>query len=667
MAKRFSNINLETVSDLIFCFPFRYEDYGKVISINDLSVEQTATILGTVDLISNRRSARKRKMLTEAIVSDVSGSVKIVWFNQPWIGKSLRQGDKLYISGKVTGDMFNVYFNSPMYEKYSSNFSPMGIIPVYSSTEGLSQKQIRTVIKSAIHLIDSIEEFLPVEIIKRENLMGLSQALNAVHFPKDMISLEKARRRLAFDELFLVQLWSQALKRENASQKAIAQKFFEAETKEFIAKLKFELTLDQKRSAWEIMKDMMRPTPMNRLLNGDVGSGKTVVAALGIYQNYLNGAQSAIMVPTEILAMQHYKNLHNLFAGTELKIGLMTRTQKLFKGEKISKNKFIEKCKSGEIDLIVGTHALIQDGVEFAKLGLAIVDEQHRFGVEQRHKLIKRGEEARRPHFLSLTATPIPRSLALVVYGDLDLSLIKQMPKGRKKILTKIVPPDKRGEAYKFIDSQIKLGRQIFVICPLIDPSDKLGVRSVTEEFEKLDKFIFPHLSVGLLHGRLKSEEKEEVMSKFAGGELKILVSTSVVEVGVDVPNASIIMIEGAERFGLAQLHQFRGRVGRAEFQSFCFLFSDSDDMKSIQRLKYLEQCHDGFELAQRDLELRGSGAIHGQEQSGFAEFQIADINDLEQIKKAKEIAEELAVEGLERYLALLKKLEDYKFTYHRE
>lgn len=665
MAKRFANINLETVLDLIFCYPFRYEDYSRIIKISDLKEGETATIVASIDLISNRRSVRKRKIMTEAIVSDDSGSVKIIWFNQPWIGKSLRQGDKLYISGKVTGDMFNVYFNSPMYEKYSSNFIPMGIVPIYSSTEGLSQKQIRSVIKLAIHLVEQIEDFLPHEIQTRENLISLSSALRIIHFPNDMKELEKARTRLSFDELFLVQLWSQVIKQENASQKSYPMDFFEAKIKEFVSNLKFELTLDQKRSAWEIMKDMMRLYPMNRLLNGDVGSGKTVVAALGIYQSYLNGLQSVIMVPTEILAFQHYRNLQNLFLGTDIKIGLLTRTQKLFNGEKISKNKFIEKCQAGEIDLIVGTHALIQDGVEFSKLGLAIVDEQHRFGVEQRHKLIKRGESS--PHFLSLTATPIPRSLSLIVYGDLDLSLIKQMPKGRKKIITKLVPPEKRNDAYKFIDEQIKKGRQVFVICPLIDPSDKLGVRSVTEEFEKLDKLVFPHLSVGLLHGRLKSEEKEAVMKKFSDGDLKLLVSTSVVEVGVDIPNASIMMIEGAERFGLAQLHQFRGRVGRGDFQSFCFLFSDSEDMKSFQRLRYLEECSDGFELANRDLELRGSGSVYGYQQSGFAEFQIADINNLEQIKKAKNIAEELVGKGLENYPALTRKLENYKFTYHLE
>ncbi|MFA6918634.1 MAG: ATP-dependent DNA helicase RecG [Patescibacteria group bacterium] len=665
LAKRFANINLETVLDLIFCYPFRYEDYSRIIKISDLKEGETATIVASIDLISNRRSVRKRKIMTEAIVSDDSGSVKIIWFNQPWIGKSLRQGDKLYISGKVTGDMFNVYFNSPMYEKYSSNFIPMGIVPIYSSTEGLSQKQIRSVIKLAIHLVEQIEDFLPHEIQTRENLISLSSALRIIHFPNDMKELEKARTRLSFDELFLVQLWSQVIKQENASQKSYPMDFFEAKIKEFVSNLKFELTLDQKRSAWEIMKDMMRLYPMNRLLNGDVGSGKTVVAALGIYQSYLNGLQSVIMVPTEILAFQHYRNLQNLFLGTDIKIGLLTRTQKLFNGEKISKNKFIEKCQAGEIDLIVGTHALIQDGVEFSKLGLAIVDEQHRFGVEQRHKLIKRGESS--PHFLSLTATPIPRSLSLIVYGDLDLSLIKQMPKGRKKIITKLVPPEKRNDAYKFIDEQIKKGRQVFVICPLIDPSDKLGVRSVTEEFEKLDKLVFPHLSVGLLHGRLKSEEKEAVMKKFSDGDLKLLVSTSVVEVGVDIPNASIMMIEGAERFGLAQLHQFRGRVGRGDFQSFCFLFSDSEDMKSFQRLRYLEECSDGFELANRDLELRGSGSVYGYQQSGFAEFQIADINNLEQIKKAKNIAEELVGKGLENYPALTRKLENYKFTYHLE
>lgn len=672
LAKRFANIGIETVRDLIFCYPFRYEDYGEVVDIGELKEGDTATVLATVDLVSNRRSSRKRKMLTEAIVSDSSGSIKVIWFNQPWIGKSLRQGDKIYISGKVSGDMFNIYFNSPIYEKYSQGSKPMGIVPVYSTTEGLSQKQIRTVIRSVAHLLDYIEDYLPQDVIKKEEFMGLKEALYAIHFPASMASLDEARKRLSFDELFLMQLWSQIIKKENNSQQAFEMKFFEAEIKEFISKLDFQLTLDQKRAAWEIIKDMMKSYPMNRLLNGDVGSGKTVVAALGIYHSYLNDFQSVIMVPTEILAFQHYSSLSKIFTGTKVNIGLLTRTQKLFNNKKLSKNKFINECQKGNIDLIVGTHALIQEGIGFSRLGLAIVDEQHRFGVEQRHKLLKMAYSGQvkdnySPHFLSLTATPIPRSLALVMYGDLDLSLIKQMPKGRKRTITRIVPPEKRKDAYKFIDDQIKSGRQVFVICPLIDPSDKLGVRSVTEEFEKLDKFIFPHIPVGILHGRMKSEEKEEIMRKFSNNELKILVSTSVVEVGVDIPNASVMMIEGSDRFGLAQLHQFRGRVGRGEFQSYCFLFSDVDDIKSIQRLRYLEECSDGFDLANRDLELRGSGAVYGYQQSGFSDFKIADINDLEQIKKARNIAQELVDQGLEKHPLLLKELRDYKFTYHRE
>ena len=475
----------------------------------------------------------------------------------------------------------------------------------------------------------------------------MPKAIGKIHFPQSQEEISAARRRLAFEELFLPQIIQQTHKKQLAGLSARPLEFFVDKIKEFVNNLPFDLTTDQKKSAWEIVKDLRKDRPMNRLLDGDVGSGKTLVAMLAMYDAALNGAQAALMAPTEILASQHYRSFYDNLNRYGIKVGLLTRNYHLLEGEEISKKQFLSACQKGEMDIIIGTHALIQEGVKFKNLALAVVDEQHRFGVEQRAALRQKaideadGQPGLSPHFLSLTATPIPRSLALAMYADLDLSIIKEMPQGRQPIITKAVEPAKRQLAYDFINRQIAAGRQVFVICPLIDPSDKLGVRSVKEEFEKLDQEVFPQLSVGLLHGRLKSEEKEEVMGKFLKNEIKILVSTSVVEVGVDVPNASVMMIEGAERFGLAQLHQFRGRVGRGQYQSYCFLFSDALSDESLARLKFLETCHDGFALAQKDLESRGAGSFWGREQSGFMEFKLADMSDAELIKAARDAASE--------------------------
>ncbi|MFA4872246.1 MAG: helicase-related protein, partial [Patescibacteria group bacterium] len=400
---------------------------------------------------------------------------------------------------------------------------------------------------------------------------------------------------------------------------------------------------------------------------GDVGSGKTLVAIIALYNVFLNKYQSAFMAPTEILARQHFETGLKFLENYGVKIGLITRSRKIINRQAVGKKEFLEKCRAGEIDLIIGTHAIIQKEIKFKKLALIVIDEQHRFGVEQRQLLKQKGGS---PHLLSLTATPIPRSLALTLYGDLDLSIIRQMPVGRKKILTRIAPPEKRQLAYEFIAKQINLGRQVFVVCPLIDPSDKLGVRSVKQEFKKLDEEIFPDLPVGLLHGRLKAGQKEEVLRKFADNEIKILISTSVIEVGIDIPNASVMMIEGAERFGLAQLHQFRGRVGRSEHQSYCFLFSDSGDRQTLARLEALVNCHDGFVLANKDLELRGAGNIYGREQAGFLNLnlKIADLGDLNLVKNVRDVAERFVGENnLDDYPLLKERIDALGLSEHLE
>lgn len=652
LSGRLKRLGIETVKDLFFYFPFRYDDFSLTADIGKIEPGMTVTARGRLEMIANKRSKFKRKLITEGLLADATGTIKIIWFNQPWISKSLRVNQEYLVSGKTAGDMFNVYFNSPACELATAAKSDGGIIAIYPLTEGVSQKQIRFLIKNSVALMDEVREYLPADLVKKYGLLDLPSAIWQIHFPRDQQEIAASRRRLAFEELFLPQLIRLAHKKILAGQKARPLRFFEDKIKEFVNSLPFDLTLDQKRAAWEIVKDLQKDRPMNRLLDGDVGSGKTLVAMLAMYDAALNDAQAALMAPTEILASQHYHSFRAHLERFGLRVGLLTGNYHSLGGTEVSRQEFLKLCHRGEIDVIIGTHALIQEGVKFRNLSLAVVDEQHRFGVEQRAALRQKaideadGQPGFSPHFLSLTATPIPRSLALAIYSDLDLSVIKEMPKGRRQIVTRAVGPEKRQVAYDYISRQIDAGRQVFVICPLIDPSDKLGVRSVKEEFEKLDQEVFPHLAVGLLHGRLKSDEKEQVMAQFLKNEIKILVSTSVVEVGVDVPNAAVMMIEGAERFGLAQLHQFRGRVGRGEHQSYCFLFSDALGDESLSRLKFMETCQDGFALAQKDLDSRGAGSFWGREQSGFTEFKLADMSDAGLIKAARDAAGEL----LEKY-----------------
>lgn len=666
-ASRLKRLEIETARDLIFYYPFRYDDFSQILSIDQLKAGLTATVCGQVQMIQNRRSPRKRKLLTEAIVSDQSGSVKVIWFNQPWIGKSLKVGETIFLSGKTAGDLFNVYFNSPNWEKAGGSIlNTARLVPVYSLTEGLSQKQLRYLVKLALPLTEKVTDYLPAPIIEENNLWPLERALRAIHFPLTAADLKKAKERLAFEEIFLLQIWSQLNKKKLAEELAPALIFFPAKTKQLVNSLNFKLTLDQKKAAWEIIQDLTKSQPMNRLLEGDVGSGKTVVVALALYNVALNKAQSVLMAPTEILAFQHFKTLKKIFAASAVKIGLLTRSQKFIGAEKVSQKEILEQIKKNQVAIVVGTHSLIQKEVIFKKLALIAVDEQHRFGVAQRQAL--KAKAALAPHFLSLTATPIPRSLALTLYGDLSLSVIKEMPSGRKKIISKLVLPDKRGLAYQFIRKQIEAGRQVFVVCPLIDDKDASGKRSVLAEFEKLDQQVFPDLKIGLLHGRLKGEEKEKVLSEFLAGQIKILVSTAIIEVGVDVPNATVMMIEGADRFGLAQLHQFRGRVGRGSHQSYCFLFSDNLGPEVVNRLHVLVGCNDGFVLAQKDLALRGAGQIYGEHQSGFFNFKIADLSDLTLIKKIKEQAEKfISNYQLAEFPELAKKIESLGLVNHLE
>lgn len=647
-ARKLKKLGIATVKDLLFHFPWRYDDFSRVVPINKLVSGVSANVVGTIELIQNRRSRRRRMYLTEALINDGSETLKAIWFNQPFIARNLRPGDRISLAGKVDENYGSLAMVSPVYEKITAARAvhTRGLIPNYHLTADITQKQLRFLINQVVKSADSLVDWLPEEIKKRRRLPSLAAAINKIHFPKNMAEVEVARQRLAFNELFLLQLQSQLIKLNLKASWAATINFFEKETRQLVERLPFKLTNAQRKSAWEILRDLEKDSPMSRLLEGDVGSGKTMVAAIALLNTALNKKQAVFMVPTEILAKQHYNNLAKLLVGFNIKIGLITRSGKniTHNMEHVTLNKSKKQPETQIIaqqsDIIVGTHALIQEKIEFRDLALAVIDEQHRFGVDQRKTLVeKSGNKNTTPHLLSLTATPIPRSLALALYGDLDISIINQLPAGRKKIITRIVPEDKRGAAYRFIRQQIDSGRQVFVICPLIDFSDKLGVKSVKEEFDRLDKNVFPDLSIGMLHGRLKPGEKEKIMQDFLSDKIKILVATSVVEVGVDVPNASIMMIEGAERFGLAQLHQFRGRVGRSQYQSYCFLFSEAQNERSLKRLETLVAHNDGFTLAKMDLKFRGPGEIYGLEQSGFPELKIASLFDYQLMKQAKEEA----------------------------
>lgn len=644
MEKRLNKLGIETIKDLIFYYPLRYDDRTSLSVISDIGADQFFNILARVERISTKKTFKQRKIITEAWVYDQSGSIKVIWFNQPWVSQSLRPGDQVYLTGKAYGNMFEVYLSSPEYEKASDQAINSGrIVPVYPLTRGLSQKQLRFFISKALAGLKKVADPLPAKVVKTNNLVTLNVAISNIHFPQDYKLLVKSKQRLGFDEILLLQLKLGQLAEKMVDSKALAVNFKEKEIRDFVDSLAFTLTADQKRAAWQIIKDLQKDRPMNRLLVGDVGSGKTVVAAMALYSCVLAGYQGLLMAPTSILASQHYRVLLDIFKNKDIKIGLITSGSREVNGQLMSKKDFYSQLSEHKIDIAVGTQALIQDKVDLAVVGLAVVDEQHRFGVAQRQLIKEKSKVV--PHFLSLSATPIPRSLALAIYGDLEVSLIKELPQGRKPIVTKLVANQDRFKAYEFIRQEIKSGRQAFVVCPLIDFSDKLGVKSVKAEYDNLNNSVFKEFKIGLLHGRLLLTERDQAIEDFKANKTKILVSTSVVEVGIDVPNASIMIIEDADRFGLAQLHQFRGRVGRSGYQSYCFLFSQTENQKTIDRLDYLVRCQDGFVLAQKDLEQRGSGSLYGYDQSGFvSQFKLADLNDLNLINQAKQTAKTLQI-----------------------
>ncbi|MBI2122269.1 MAG: ATP-dependent DNA helicase RecG [Candidatus Sungbacteria bacterium] len=706
-------LGIKTVRDILFHFPSRYEDFSNEKQISEIKIGEIVTISGIIKRTALHRTARKHMALVEAVVSDESGSIKAVWFNQPYLLRNFRIGNALRLSGKIARGPKGVYLQNPAYEKLSATSYQLpaqqsihtgGLVAIYPETRGITSRWLRFLVKTFIDQRKFIIDPLSTDVRKKHVLPDIQTALKVIHFPQDKKESNQARRRFVFEELFLIQLRAlrarALLKQYSAPQIPTNLPLL----KEFVASLPFKLTDAQRRSVWEIAKDIEKPRPMNRLLEGDVGSGKTVVAAAAALLAVRAGYKIAFMAPTEILAHQHYDTFQKILEPFDIKIGILTGAKKL----------------AQNADIIVGTHALLHpvrsktsgasadpilsdrtsNGVKksarFENLGLVIIDEQHRFGVQQRAALVVRGS-ALLPHFLSMSATPIPRTLALTIYGDLDLSILDEMPKSRKQVITRIIEPGKRNEAYQFIRSEVKKERQVFVICPRIEPSPTNNpevepsvhygagesgankrinesafrlweVRAVKDEYKKLSETIFPEFKIGMLHGKLKSKEKEAVMKKFKSGEIDILVSTSVVEVGVDIQNATIMIIEGAERFGLAQLHQFRGRVGRGTDQSYCFLFPTEDGMVT-RRLRAVVDARNGFELAEQDLKIRGPGDLFGTEQWGISDTAMAAITDSVLVREVRSAAYDLMREDPLLLLVpeLKRKLEEIEKTAHPE
>lgn len=675
--KKLEQLGLNSVRDFLYFFPHRYDDFSKISKISELAPDEIATVEGKITDIRNIRTWKKRMTITEAVIKDNSGSIKTVWFNQPYIIQNIEKDSLVRLSGKVNWDGKRLHLSNPAYENARRTPTNTGrLVPVYPETRGVTSKWLRWKISQLLkNYLNEIPEIIPDAILKRQKLTGAREAVRELHFPSNPGKIAEAQKRMAFEEMFLIQLVSVRARKSWEESRAEKIIFDEKLVKSFVDSLPFRLTDAQKKAAWQILKDIGRPHPMNRLLEGDVGSGKTVVAAIAALEAMTAGRQTAILAPTEVLARQHFETFGDILKDFSQKIGLLTASESRTFWKKNTRKNFLGKIRRGEIKILIGTHALIQKSVEFKNLALVVIDEQHRFGVNQRAHLQKRagaikdGRKNTVPHLLSMTATPIPRTLALAFFGNLDISLLDEMPKGRKKIITEIITPADRGNIYNFIRVEIKSGRQAFFIFPLIEESEKISGKAATEEYKKLSESIFPELKIGLLHGRMKPKEKEKTMKDFKERKLDILVSTSVIEVGVDVPNATIMVIEGSERFGLAQLHQFRGRVGRSEHQSYCFLFTESDSATTNKRLKALIESEDGFRLAEYDLALRGPGQFLGTRQSGIADTAMKHLSDVKLIQQARIEAQSLFEfdSKLEQFPVLRETLEKFDKEIHLE
>ena len=655
LAARFAKLGIRTIRDLLYFFPNRHIDYSHLKTISQLTEDIEQTIHANVWEVRLIMPGGRRS--TEAILGDATGNMRAVWFNNPWVAKNLKTGDTIVLSGKVKFFQGRPVFESPEWELLEDKESihTGRLVPLYPLTSGLHQRQVRRLMKQVVDTYTSVlPDFLTPDITARQRFPDLAHAIASYHFPGSYELKEKARCRLAFDELFLLQLGVLARKRHwQAEQPGIPLTTTPVFLKKIIAALPFNLTKSQMRALSDIAEDLSRPIAMARLLQGDVGSGKTVVALIALLSAVRSGCQGALMAPTEILAEQHFKTIRRLLGtiGTEKATdgyaaafdGILNRPINiaLLMGDvkESAKTATRKLIAAGKVDIVMGTHALIQKDVQFKKLGLVVIDEQHRFGVAQRGALRQKGFN---PHMLAMTATPIPRTLALTLYGDLDLSVINELPPGRQAIQTRWLKPEQRGSAYRFIRKQIAESHQAFIICPLVEESEAIQARSATAEFEKLSREVFPDLRIALLHGRMSSREKDEIMSAFNQHETDILISTPVVEVGIDVPNATVMMVESADRFGLSQLHQFRGRVGRGPSQSYCMLLADRPSDVALLRLDILEHTLDGFKLADEDLKLRGPGEFFGTRQSGIPDLHMAKLSDIPTLEAARAEAERL-------------------------
>lgn len=710
-AKRLKKFGIKTVQDLLFYFPARYDDFSEIISISQAKnkLGEVACVQGEIVEIETSPSLYGRMAITKAVVQDRTAQINVMWFNQPYLEKSLKENDFICLAGKVSLGKEGLFFNSPAYERINEigeneELTHTGrIVPVYSETRGITSRWLRYIIKPLLYrFCDQIQESLPPEIIKKYKFLPIQEAVWQLHFPESFEHADAAKNRFSFEEIFLIQLHVLKEKIRLMQKRASACPMDADLMKKFTDSLPFQLTDSQKKCAFAILKDLEKTVPMSRLLEGDVGSGKTVVATMAALSVFKNGHQVAFMAPTEILAKQHFKTVTELLKNYNARVGMMTgKDARIYKdGEtsEVSKKSLLGDLENGQLDIVIGTHSLIQKNVEFKDLALVVLDEQHRFGVEQRDQLIKNKKLV--PHLLSMTATPIPRTLALTVYGDLDLSLIDEMPKNRKKIKTIIVEPAQRKEAYEFIRKEVADGKGVFVIFPKIDSaatkakgaSEKGGavsgsfvpenykfnslaslaineVKALKEEYERLSKEVFPDLRITMLHGKMKAPEKERIMLDFKKGEIDILLSTSVVEVGVDVPRATIMMIEGAERFGLSQLHQFRGRVGRSDMQSYCFLFTTDPSQLNRRRLKALVDSNNGFELAEKDLEIRGPGSLYGTMQSGIPDMAMQGLSNIFLVEKTRAAAKELLEKDptLKDYPELKERLKEFQTKIHFE
>ncbi len=636
--EQFALADIHTVGDLIDFLPRTHEDFSHVTTISNVAPGKV-TIKARCEKISTR-PVRRGLRITTATLTDNSGKLQAVWFNQPYRETQLKSGSEFYFSGEFDFNYNRYQLTNPSAEKVSDvPVQTDRILPIYRSIKGLKSTLVRKILAELRPIITMLPETLPNNIVNDEKLFSRSQAILAMHFPESIADIEKARERLAFEELFQLLLASQLNRQENAKLTGWNIPFEQPIVANFVKRLPFSLTSAQKIAAWEIIQDLERKTPMNRLLQGDVGSGKTVVAGLVACQVAHSGFQTAIMAPTEILASQHGETLSKLLQPLGVSVGLLTGGVK-----GVARKTLYEQIATGTVDVIIGTHALIQDKVKFHKLGFVVIDEQHRFGVNQRQLLLQKSKHM--PHMLAMTATPIPRSLALTVYGELDISILNELPKGRKLIATKIWSPNSREQLYQKVDSELSASHQAYVICSLIEENPDNEIKSVQAEYKKLQNSIFKHRRIGLLHGKLKSAEKDAIMQQFVAGNFDILVSTTVIEVGVDVPNATVIVIENADHFGLSQLHQLRGRVGRSVHQSYCYLIT-STSSKPTERLREIEKSNDGFYLAEVDLRLRGPGEIYGHAQHGALNLQIATLADTKLIARAQKQAKSFVADGV--------------------